>query len=83
MLFTLNSMLNFQMIQKVSSQLILEVAKDLDIEPLQISTFNWVDRTTKISSRYKNLFKIFLPAMQKKRIPSFVNLYSNIVRSFS
>ena len=31
----------------------------------------------------KNLFKVFLPTTQKKRVPSFVNLYSNIVRSFS
>ena len=33
--------------KEVSSWLILQVAKDLDIDPLQISTFDWLGRTAK------------------------------------
>ena len=33
--------------EEISAQLILQVAKDLDISPIQISTFDWLGRTAK------------------------------------
>lgn len=38
--------------KEISAQLILQVAKDLDIAPIQISTFDWLGRTAKKYRQY-------------------------------